>query len=66
MWAMNAAGVASVTLEVETIPVFSPAASASSMIVVMSWSEPAVVDRRPRLVTTPVARDVAVLAESAT
>jgi len=59
-------GVASVTLEVTTIPVPYPAAAASSMIVGTSRSVPAVVPMRPALVTMPVAMAVAVFAESAT
>ena len=64
--ATNDAGVASVTLEVVTIPVPKPAAAASSMMVTASWSLPAVVAMRPALVTMPVAIDVAVFAESGT
>src|SRR6185503_10771512 len=57
--ATNAAGVASVTLEVVTMPVPSRAPAASSMIVGTSRSAPAVVAMRPALVTIPVANDVA-------
>ena len=64
--ATNDAGVASVTLEVATMPVPKPAAAASSMIVAASRSVPAVVPMRPVLVTMPLAMEVAVFAESGT
>ena len=64
--AANEAGVASVTLDVATRPVFMPLRSASSRMVTTSSSLPARVEMRPRLVAIPVAMDVALFAESAT
>ena len=66
MWAINAAGVASVTLDVVTRPVRKPRLDASSSSVASDASVPGAVLMRPRLVTAPVAMDVALLAESAT
>tara|TARA_Y100001970_G_scaffold240535_1_gene303350 strand:- start:6 stop:197 length:192 start_codon:yes stop_codon:yes gene_type:complete len=63
---MNDEGVASVIRDVVTIPVLLPAAMAISMIVSNLSLVLAAVEIRPSLVGTPVAIDVAPLAESPT